>query len=142
MADSEANSWEAALLADLRGHDGQLTFGPLAGHPLLVMTSTGAKSGQPRTAILTYSRHGDDYMVAGTASGAPKDPAWVANVRAKPEVTVEVHNKVYPATATIVDETERAALWDRHVEQLPWFAEYPAQAGRPIPMIRLRLQDA
>jgi len=139
MPDPEATSFEDQILADMHEHAGQVTQGPLAGHPLLVMTSTGAKSGQSRRAILTWSRDGDDYVVAATAGGSPVAPAWLANVQADPNVTVEIGNVPGSATATtIVDGPERDRLWQQHVNTLPWFAGYPDQSGRVIPMVRLR----
>lgn len=138
MPEFPPDPWEDSLIADIRANGGRPSSGPLAGHPLLLLYSTGAKSGQRRRSILTYSRDGDDYIVAGTASGAPKDPAWVANVRANPDVTIEVAGVEHPAKATIVDETERQRLWDHHVEELPWFGDYPKQTTRTIPVIRLR----
>jgi deazaflavin-dependent oxidoreductase (nitroreductase family) len=135
---ADAASFEDALIADMRAHDGQVTDGPLAGHPLLIMTSEGAKSGQPRRAILTYSRDGDDYIVAGTAGGSKTPPAWLYNVEAHPDVTVETGNQTFPATTTVLlDGPERDRLWDQHVAALPWFADYPEQTGRLIPMIRI-----
>jgi deazaflavin-dependent oxidoreductase (nitroreductase family) len=130
------NPWEDALIADIRAN-GRPTSGPLKGHPLLVMVSTGAKSGQPRRSILTYTRDGDDYIVAGTAGGSPQDPAWVSNVRANSGVTIEVDGVEHPATATIVGEPDRRRLWDRHVEELPWFGPYESKTDRAFPMIRL-----
>jgi deazaflavin-dependent oxidoreductase (nitroreductase family) len=135
MADEA--SFEDALIKDMRANGGAVTGGPLKGHPLLVMTSTGVKSGKPRRAILTWSRDGDAYVVAGTAGGSPKDPSWVRNLLADPSVTVETGNRTFAARASIVDETERPTLWDRHVAALPWFAAYPAQTGRDIPMFRI-----
>lgn len=137
MTDSAANAWEEALIADIREHDGRPTSGPLEGHPLLVMYSRGAKSGAERRCILTYSRDGDAYVVAGTASGAPNDPKWIANLRAHPEVSVEIGRRRFAARASIAEGEDRARLWDAHVKELPWFAAYEAQAGRPIPMVRL-----
>lgn len=137
MADEAA--WEEQLIAEMRAHDGKVTSGPLAGHPLLIMISKGARSGADRRSILTYHRDGDDYVVAGTAGGSRKDPAWVHNLEADPNVDLEVANDRFDATATIVDDAaERDQLWDDHVRALPWFADYPAQTGRVIPMIRLR----
>ena len=137
MADEAA--WEEQLIAEMRAHDGKVTSGPLAGHPLLIMISKGARSGADRRSILTYHRDGDDYIVAGTAGGSKKDPAWVYNIEADPNVDLEVDNERFDGTATIVDDaTERERLWDDHVKALPWFADYPAQTGRVIPMIRLR----
>ncbi|HYN69029.1 MAG TPA: nitroreductase/quinone reductase family protein [Candidatus Eisenbacteria bacterium] len=137
MPDPSPNAWEDALIEDLRANDGRPSSGPLAGHPLLVMTSTGAKSGKPRRAILTYTRDGDDYIVAGTKGGSPEDPLWIENIRVRPDVNIEIGTRAVPATATIVNGEERDRLWDAHAAELPWFAPYPARTGRVIPMIRL-----
>ena len=137
MPDSETLAWEDRLVAELRANGGEVKSGPLAGHPLLIMTSRGARSGEPRRAILTFHRDGDDYVIAATASGSPKDPAWFHNLEATPDVTVEAKNQVFDATATIVTGPDRDRLWDDHVKALPWFADYPKQAGRVIPVIRL-----
>ena len=133
----DASSFEDDLLAQWRANGGVVTSGPLAGHPLLVMTSTGAKSGEPRRAILTFTRDRDDYVVAGSAGGAPTDPSWLPNVRIDPNVTVEAEGRTFQATASIVDEADRARLWPQHVAALPHFADYPEQAGRVIPMVRI-----
>ena len=133
------NDFDAQILADMRAHDGKVTTGPLAGHPLLLLTSTGAKSGEPRQSILTWTRDGEDYIVAGTAGGSPKAPGWVHNVSAQPEVSIEAGNETFDGRAeTILDGPERDRLWTQHVAALPWFADYPAQTGRVIPMVRLR----
>lgn len=142
MAGAGVNAWEENLIADLRANGGRPSSGPLAGHPLLIMLTIGARSGEPRRAILTYSRDGDDYIVAGTKSGAPADPLWVANIRASGNVTLEVANETFPATATIVAGPERDLLWERHVAELPWFAPYPEQSGRVIPIIRISRRAA
>jgi deazaflavin-dependent oxidoreductase (nitroreductase family) len=133
------DDFEAQLIADMRAHDGQATSGPLAGHPLLILTSTGARTGQPRRSILTWSRDGDDYIVAGTAGGSPTIPGWVHNVTAQPAVSFETGNRnVSGEASTILDGPERDRLWEQHVTALPWFADYPSQTGRVIPMVRLR----
>ena len=133
------NAWEEQLIARMRANGGKVLDGPLAGHPLLVMTSRGARSGSPRRAILTYHRDGGDYIVAGTAGGSPTTPAWVYNVEADPDVTIEVDNEERPATASMAEGPERDRLWNDHVHALPWFADYPDQTGgRLIPMVRLR----
>jgi deazaflavin-dependent oxidoreductase (nitroreductase family) len=140
---TDGTTFEDQLIAEMRANDGKVLGGPLAGHPLLIMTSRGARTGAPRRAILTYHRDGDDYIVAGTAGGSKTDPAWLHNVEADPEVTIEVDNQQSEATATtIVDGAERDRLWEDHVKALPWFADYPAQTGRLIPMIRLARQRA
>ena len=134
---SDPNDFENQIIADMRAHGGKVTSGPLEGHPLLIMTSRGAKTGEPRRAILTYHRDGGDYVVAGTAGGSKTDPGWLHNLEHEPGVEIEVDNAQVDATARIVDAAERDQLWDDHVRALPWFADYPAQTGRVIPMVRL-----
>lgn len=137
-APTDANAWEESLIADFRANGGRPSEGPLAGHPLLLMYSTGARSGEKRRSILTYSRDGDDYVVAGTAGGGPRTPAWIANVTAAPNVSLEVANETFDATATISEGPERERLWNQHVDQLPWFGAYPDQiTNREIPVVRL-----
>ena len=137
MSEWDPEAFENALLEDMRAHGGQITTGPMAGQTILAMTSKGAKTGQPRRRILTFSLDAGDYIVAGTASGSPKDPKWLANLRANPKVSVEAGGRVAAATATIETGAERDRLWQQHVAALPWFAEYPEKTGRVIPMVRL-----
>jgi len=139
LTDWDRDAWENAIIADMRAHNGEITTGPMAGRPTLILTATGARSGEPRRVILNYTRDAGDYVVAGTKGGAPRDPVWVGNLRAHPEVTVEAGGRVFAARATIVtDETERERLWAAHVRAMPWFAPYPARTGgRIIPLIRL-----
>ncbi|MBI3752135.1 MAG: nitroreductase family deazaflavin-dependent oxidoreductase [Chloroflexi bacterium] len=145
MPDRAANPWEDSLIADVRANGGRPSGGPLAGHPLLLMWSTGAKSGLERRSILTYSRDGADYVVAGTKSGAPDDPFWVANVEAHPTVRVEAANETFEADAAVLrDGAERDRLWAQHVAELPHFGKYEDQVRghRTIPVIRLRRIEA
>jgi deazaflavin-dependent oxidoreductase (nitroreductase family) len=141
MPDWDPNAFEDAIIEDMRAHDGAVTTGPLAGDPLLVMTSTGARTGEPRRALLTFTRDGDAYVVAGTAGGSPTEPAWLHNIRANPDVTVEAENRVSRARASRADGADRDRLWERHVDALPKFAAYPEQSGRVIPMVRLTLVE-
>jgi deazaflavin-dependent oxidoreductase (nitroreductase family) len=142
MPDFDPQAFEDALIAEMRANNGEVTSGPLAGHPLLVLSSHGAKSDEPRRAILTFSRDNGDYVVAGTAGGSPTTPSWIHNLREHPDVTIEAENRTVPARATIVDGAdERDRLWNQHVARLPWFADYPAQTGRTIPIVRLTPAD-
>lgn len=135
-------SFEDGVIADMRAHGGAVTDGPLRGHPILILTSTGARSHEPRRALLTYSRDDGDYVVAATAGGSAVDPAWLRNVTANPAVTIEVGTRTYDATArAIITGPERDRLWEQHVATLPWFADYPAQTGRIIPMVRFTAAD-
>jgi deazaflavin-dependent oxidoreductase (nitroreductase family) len=137
MTDWDEAKFEEELIADMRAHDGAVTAGPLMGHPLLIMTSTGAKSGEPRRAILTWSRDGSDFIVAASAGGSKRDPAWLHNVREHPDVTIETGNRTFEARASVSGPADRAKLWDQHVAALPHFAAYPEQTGRLIPVVRL-----
>lgn len=138
MVDAATAAWEDQLIEEMRANDGAVTQGPLTGHPLLILTSVGAKSGESRRAILTYSRDQGDYIVAGTAGGAPTTPSWVYNLEANPTARIEVGNETVDVSTEVVkDRAERDRLWAQHVATLPWFAPYPEQSGRRIPMIRL-----
>jgi deazaflavin-dependent oxidoreductase (nitroreductase family) len=138
MTDWDPAAFENDMIADMRAHGGAVTKGPLAGNPLLVMTSKGAKSGKPRRAILTFTRDNGDFVVAGSASGAPTDPSWVHNVDVNPNVSVEAEGRTFEATAAVAKPADRDRLWERHVAALPNFAAYPEQSGRVIPMVRLK----
>jgi deazaflavin-dependent oxidoreductase (nitroreductase family) len=136
----DPSAWETALIEDLRANGGRPSEGPLKGHPILLMWSTGAKSGERRRSILTYSRDGQSYVVAGTAGGSSTEPKWVRNAETTPTVELEIGNETFDATAEVVrDGAERDRLWEQHVAQLPWFGDYPEQVGdRLIPLLRLR----
>jgi deazaflavin-dependent oxidoreductase (nitroreductase family) len=137
MTDFDPVGFEDALIADMRANGGKVTTGPMAGTTLLVLNSKGAKTGKPRRAILTFSRDGADYVVAGSASGSRSDPAWLANVEADPKVNVEADGRTFEAAASVAEAADRDRLWDQHVATHPNFADYPAQTGRVIPMVRL-----
>lgn len=132
-------AWEEELIADLRANGGRPSAGPLQGQPILVLYSVGAKTGERRRSILTYSKDGDDMVVAGTAGGSHVTPAWVANLAANPNVQIELGADRVDVVATVHrDGEERDRLWNQHVEQLPWFGDYPDQVGgRIIPVVRL-----
>ena len=136
MPDWDPEAFTKALIADVR-ENGRPTSGPMAGRPLMVLTTTGAKTGEPRTVVVTFTRDGDAYVVAGSKSGAPTDPYWFRNLRSNPQVKVEADRQAFEARATEVEGADREQLWDRHVAERPEFAEYPEKAGRVIPMARL-----
>ena len=132
----DPEAWTRDLIADMRAHGGRPSSGPLAGENLLILTSTGAKSGEPRTAIVNYHRDGDRWVIAASKGGADTDPAWLANLAAHPDVTIEVDNEDVPVHATIqASGSERDRLWDDHVRELPKFGDYPSKTDRVIPMV-------
>ena len=130
-----------ALTADVR-ENGRPTSGPMQGQPLMILHTVGARSGQERESIVTYSRAGDRYVIAASKSGAPSNPAWYHNLVAHPGVTVEAERETFKARATaVVDERERARLYEQHARQLPQFKEYPTLTERVIPVIILERID-
>ena len=137
MTDWDPEAFTRGLIADMRANNGAVTTGPMAGRPLLLLTTTGAKTGAEHQAILTYTRDGDRWVVAASTSGAPTNPAWYHNLRANPIVGVEAGGEAFKARATVTDPEERERLWAKHVEARPEFAEYPEKSGRIIPVITL-----
>jgi deazaflavin-dependent oxidoreductase (nitroreductase family) len=135
MTDREA--FEEQVINDMREHGGEISAGPMAGTRLLVLTTTGAKTGQSRRVLLFFSKDGADYVIAGTASGSTKDPAWLHNLEAKPTASVEVDGRQFEASATVAEGAERDRLWQQHLEAQPQLAAHAEQAGRTIPMVRL-----
>lgn len=133
------DDWSRTLIEDMRAHDGVPSSGPFAGRNLLVLTTKGAKTGQPRIAILAYRMDGERWSIAASKSGAPTHPAWLRNIETNPDdVTIEVDNQVVPVRATIeATGAERDRLWHAHVEDMPGFGEYPSKTSRVIPMILL-----
>jgi deazaflavin-dependent oxidoreductase (nitroreductase family) len=129
------------LIDDIRSHGGQVTIGPMAGRTLMILTTTGARTGQERTAIVTPTRDGERYVIAASKSGAPTNPAWFHNLRAHPVVTVETGGETFKARATVTSADERDRLWDRHATERPEFREYPKITDRVIPMILLERID-
>ncbi len=107
------------------------------GMNLLLLTTTGAKSGQPRIAPLAYSTDGDRYVVAASKAGAPTNPDWYFNLVANPIVTVEVGDEKFEARASIADGAERDRLYAQHAELMPGFAEYETKTTRRIPIVLL-----
>jgi deazaflavin-dependent oxidoreductase (nitroreductase family) len=132
------SDFNSSLVDHLRANGGRVTEGPFAGRQLLILTTTGAKSGERRESPLVYSRDGDDIVVVASKGGAPSHPAWYHNIVANPRVTVEVDGAGFEAMATIADADERRRLYDQHAELHASFAEYESKTSRVIPVIVLR----
>lgn len=132
MSDFNSN-----LMADLRTHEGQPTSGPFVGRPLLILGTTGARTGEHREAPLVYSRDGDTYVIIASKGGAPTHPAWYFNILADGRVTIEVGGEMFRTKASVADESERRRLYDQHAAIHLTFAEYEAKTTRVIPVILL-----
>jgi deazaflavin-dependent oxidoreductase (nitroreductase family) len=138
MPDWDPNDFTNKLIADMRAHGGVPSEGYFAGRRLLILTTTGAKSGTRRQAVLAYRPEGDALVISASKGGSPTNPAWYHNLLASPDVTVEVNNRVISAHARIEAQgPERDRLWEAHVEDMPGFGEYPKKTDRVIPMVVL-----
>jgi deazaflavin-dependent oxidoreductase (nitroreductase family) len=133
----DPDAWTRNMIADLRANGGTPSSGPLAGRPLAIMTSTGAKTGQDRTAIVTYHRDGDAFVIAATKGGADEHPAWYHNLVAHPEATFEAAGETFPVVAREATGDKRQRLYDAHAALYPEFAAYPSKTNRVIPVFVL-----
>lgn len=115
--------------------------GPFEGRPLLLLTTTGAKSGRHRTTPMMYIPDGERLLVVASNAGAPRHPDWYRNLLAHPHVMVEVGTETFNAIAMVMEGEERQRLWTRIVELYPFFAEHQAKVTRQIPVIVLSRQE-
>ena len=138
MSSEQVIAFNGGVIEQFRANGGEIPEGPLAGNPTLLVTMTGARSGRELTSPLTYIRDGDDYVVMASAGGSEKAPAWLFNMRANPDVVLEVGTDRFEATAIENEPDERARLFDAIVEQMPRFGDYQAGVERTIPIISLR----
>lgn len=138
MADQ--NNYDRQLIEEFRA-DRDKGGGAMKGRPLLLLTTTGAKSGQPRTKPMMFIPDGDRLLVIASNAGAAIHPDWYRNLVAHPEVTVEVGNETFKAIATVTEGLERQRLWNRVVELYPFFAEHQAKVTRQIPVIVLERRE-
>jgi deazaflavin-dependent oxidoreductase (nitroreductase family) len=106
--------------------------GKVGGAPVLLLTTTGRKSGQQRTAPVLYLADGDRFVVINTNAGNAKTPAWSLNLRANPEAEVEVGRKRVAVRARLAEGEERADFWRRHMEQYSGWEYYESKLDREI----------
>jgi deazaflavin-dependent oxidoreductase (nitroreductase family) len=133
---ADRNNWNRQTIEAFRANGGKVG-GMWEGKPLLLLTTTGAKSGQRRTNPVMYMADGDRLLVFASKGGAPSNPDWYHNLVAHPEVTVEVGTETYEATATPLTGEERDRLYARHAGLYPQFADYQARTARKIPVVAL-----
>jgi deazaflavin-dependent oxidoreductase (nitroreductase family) len=110
------------------------------GGRVLLLTTTGNKSGKPRTVpVMYFELDGQRYVIA-SFGGNPAHPAWYKNLAARPDVTVEIKGRRYPARAQVVEGEERARVWQLAVSQMKQFAGYEQKTDgkRQIPVVRLQ----
>lgn len=125
------------IVEEFRANDGKVG-GPFEGADIVLLTMTGAKSGQPRLTPLEYLTIDGRIIIGGSYGGAPKDPTWVHNLRANAKAHVEIGAESYDVIARELPRDERDALFAKLVEVAPRFDEYQAKTTRVIPLFELQ----
>jgi len=133
---ADRNDWNRKMIEEFRVNGGKVG-GMWEGRPLLLLTTTGARSGQRHTTPTMYLRDSDRLLIFATKGGAPSHPDWYHNLAAHPQVTVEVGKETYEATATVLKGEERDRLYARQAELYPQFGDYQKRTTRKIPVIAL-----
>jgi len=124
------------VIAEFRANEGKVG-GNFAGAPLLLLTSTGAKSGKPYVNPMMYLADGDRWLVFASYAGAPNNPAWYHNLVANPDAVIEVGAETVEVTAVVLEGEERDRKYAEQVRLYPGFGEYQEKTSRVIPVVAL-----
>jgi len=135
-ANFDMKAFNAALIEEFRANEGKVG-GRFEGRPVLLLTTTGAKSSRPFTLPLVYLPDGERLLIFASKAGSPTNPDWYHNLVANPTVTIEVGGDSYEATAKVLTGEERDKQYQRQVEAMPMFGEYQQKTTRVIPVIAL-----
>ncbi len=131
------SDYNQKVMADFRANGG-VVGGNHAGRKLLILHTTGAKSGKHReTPLVTMQNDDGNYFIIASAGGAPKHPAWYHNLVAHPDVCIEAGTEQYGAIARVADEPERTQLYNQIAERYGFFVTYARETERTIPVIVL-----
>lgn len=134
--------WNRNIIEEFRANKGKVG-GRFEGRPLLLLHHRGARTGTERVNPLAYQDLGDGAVaVFGSKGGAPTNPDWYQNVRANPEVKVEIGTNTFSALARVAEGDERDRIWEQQKREMPGFADYEVRTTRPIPVVILKLSDA
>jgi deazaflavin-dependent oxidoreductase (nitroreductase family) len=136
LASAGMPDFNTQIIDEFRANGGKVGGG-FAGAPMLLLHTTGARSGQERVNPLVYQADGDHMAVFASKGGAPNNPDWYHNVVAHPDVVVEVGDDTFPVRARVATGEERDRLFSRQKELMPGFAEYEARTSRQIPVVVL-----
>lgn len=137
VSDSEAlGDFNRGVVKEFRANAGKVG-GPFEGGTLLILHTTGAKSGAKRLSPLAYLDVDGRLLIVGSYAGAPKDPAWVHNLRANPQAHIEIGTDAYDVTARELPRDERDEVFGRVTAVAPFFAEYQSKTTRVIPLFEL-----
>jgi deazaflavin-dependent oxidoreductase (nitroreductase family) len=115
--------------------DGRIGGKFLQGAPVALLTTTGRKTGEPRVSPLLYMREGNRIVLVASKGGSASNPLWYLNLKANPNVTVQIKDEVLNLTARDATETERAQYWPRLVQMYSSFDDYQSWTDRVIPVV-------
>lgn len=130
------NDWNTKIIEEFRANDGKVG-GPFQGAPLLLLHTTGAKSGREHVTPVMYRAVTGGYAVFASKAGAPSNPAWYHNLVANPSVQAEIGTQTLRLTARVADDVEREPIWSAHKREYPGFQEYEEKTSRQIPVVIL-----
>jgi deazaflavin-dependent oxidoreductase (nitroreductase family) len=130
------SDWNAGIIEEFRANDGKVG-GMFEDAPLLILHTTGAKSGLPREMPLMYLDYNDRLFVFASKAGAHSHPDWYYNAKTNPTVTIEIGTDRVDKTAVEVNPADRDVIYAEQASRFPRFAEYAAGTGRVIPVIEL-----
>ncbi len=133
---SQLNDFNQRIIEEFRANNGKVG-GQFANAPLLLLTTTGAKSGRAITKPLAYSKDGGRIVLIASFAGSPRNPAWFNNLIANPIATVELGSERFQARATVVGGEERQRLYQAQAQQMPVFDDYQKKTTRQIPVVVL-----
>ncbi len=128
--------WNAKVIEEFRANGGKVG-GSFEGAPLLLLHHRGARSGKERVNPMMYQAVGDGFAVFASAAGADTNPDWYHNLVANPDARVEVGTETLDVRARVLDDAERAPVWEAQKERYPGFADYESKTTRVIPVVML-----
>jgi deazaflavin-dependent oxidoreductase (nitroreductase family) len=136
MDKAELDDWNARVVDEFRANGGKVG-GQFEGAHMILVHNFGAKSGTERVSPMVYFPDGDRFLIVASAAGSPKNPDWYHNLKARPEVTVEVGTETIPVVVEELPPAERDEKWAEITAVAPGFAEYQKKTSRTIPVLAL-----
>jgi deazaflavin-dependent oxidoreductase (nitroreductase family) len=133
---AERDDFNQRIIEEFHANAGKVG-GPFEGATLLLLHTTGAKTGRPRVNPVAYQAVGDSFAVFGSKGGAPTSPDWYYNLLASPNTTVEVGTDTLPVRARVAEGAERDRIWEKQKQVMPGFADYEGKTSRKIPVVVL-----
>lgn len=133
---TDMNEFNRQVIDEFRANEGRVG-GPFAGAPMILVHHRGAKTGTAYTTPLVYTRDGENYVIIASKGGAPEHPQWFHNLRAHPDVTVEVGTHTVDVRTRVAEGDERDRLYGAQADLMPNFGEYAKATAREIPVLVL-----